>query len=251
LAAKASTLKLIAAALLLLASVAQAAQPQLPPRPKGAVADLAGVIAPDYEARMEDLSAELWRKAHAAVVVATLPNLGGEDIDDYASRLYEAWGLGTKGEDRGVLILLALAERRIRIEVGYGLEGLLPDGRVGQIIDEEALGAFREGDFGRGLYQAQAACARLIARQSGVTLSERHAPSQRRSGLAQGVFVLAFLLSLAAYALIFRQQRLRRSSWWGGGFGGGFGGGLGGGGFGGFGGFGGGMSGGGGASRGF
>lgn len=256
-AGRANIFRPIAAAVAALLCAGLALAASLPPRPQGAVADLAGVIAPEEEARMEELAGELWAKARAAVVVATLPDIGGENIDNYASRLYEAWGIGERGSDRGVLILLALAERRIRIEVGYGLEGLLPDGRVGQIIDEEALGALREGDYGRGLHQAQAACARIIAREAGVALSGQHLPPQRdKPGLSQVGFVAVFLLSLVVYVLILRYHRTRRSFWWGGPFGG-FGGGLGGGGFGGggfsggFGGFGGGMSGGGGASRGF
>jgi len=71
---------------------------------------------------MERLAGELLSKTGAAVVVATVPSTKGEDPDEYANRLYEAWGIGRKGDDRGVLVFLALEERRIRIETGYGLE---------------------------------------------------------------------------------------------------------------------------------
>jgi uncharacterized protein len=247
-------------ALFLLMPLAGAAA-ELPPRPTGPVADLAQVIGASERARMEALSLELWQKARAALVVATVPDMGGEDIEGYASRLYAAWGLGAKGRtgdaDRGVLILLAVAERRVRIEVGYGLEGILPDGLTGQILDEQALPSFRQSDFGRGLLRAELACARVIAKDAGVELSAKGEPQPVGRGLMSGgklFYLAAFIIFLLADMLIFRGYRSRRRFWWGGGGGmGGFGGGFGsGGGFGGgFGGFGGGMSGGGGASRGW
>ena len=241
---------------LLLAGPALAKAPELPPPPHAPVADLAGVIPAEYRSRMDGLSRELWQKAQAAVVVATVPDMGGEEIEEYANRLYSAWGIGQKGSDRGALILAAVSERRVRIEVGYGLEGILPDGRVGQILDDYTIPALRQGDYGRGLFQAQAACARIIAKDAGVTLSGQLAPEPTRpnKNVQDLIFLVAFLLSLAAWGLLVRNARRQRTFWGGGPWigGGGFGGGDFGGGFGGgFGGFGGGLSGGGGASRGF
>ncbi|MFH0809533.1 MAG: TPM domain-containing protein [Pseudomonadota bacterium] len=234
---------------LCLSSPAMAATPALPSRPDGPVADLAGVISPKYRQRMESLSRELWGATHASLVVATVPDMADENIDEYANKLYQAWGIGKKGEDRGLLILLSLAERRARIEVGYGLEPILPDGLTGQILDDEAIPAFHKGDYGRGLLQAEAACARVVARHANVELRGAAArePQPRRRRADRGIFILLFALAAVANWFIIRRRGSRGSGFFGGGMGGFGGGGFGGG----FGGFGGGMSGGGGASRGF
>ena len=97
------------------------------PKPVGAINDFAGVISPSYTRSMESLAREVLEKTKTSVVVVTMKEIGGDDPADYANRLYEAWGIGAKGEDKGVLIFLTIQERRIRIETGYGVEGILPD----------------------------------------------------------------------------------------------------------------------------
>ena len=134
--------------LLLAPAYASGADKQKFPRPSGAVNDFAGVIPADIKASMESLGSEILDKTGTAVVVATFSSLNGEDPDMYATDLYAAWGIGKKGEDKGVLIFLALKERRVRIETGYGVEGILPDGLVGEILDKHAIPYFKEGDFG-------------------------------------------------------------------------------------------------------
>jgi len=122
--------------LLLSSGLSQAQEPF--PAPRGAVNDFAGVISTADSARMEALCREVLEKTGAAVVVATFPTIGDNDVNDYANRLYSSWGIGKKG-DRGVLIVLFLSERKIRIETGYGVEGVLPDGRVGEILDQKVI----------------------------------------------------------------------------------------------------------------
>ena len=204
---------------------------------------------------MESLAREVLQKTGTAVVVATVPTVGDRVVDDYATRLYESWGIGKKGEDKGVLILLALKERRVRIETGYGVEGILPDGVVGEIIRLHVIPHLKQGDYGRGLLNAMTAVSDVIARNAGVTLTGRPQlqPAQPTGGVPVSPFTLILLAIVVMLMLFTRTGRqimalLILSSFGGGrGYGGGSSGGFGG--FsGGFGGFGGGMSGGGGAS---
>ena len=143
------------------------------PRPKGtAVNDFAGVIDPENSAKMESLAHEILQKTGASVVVATVATIGeNEDLRLYASGLYQAWGIGKKGEDKGVLIFLTVKERKIRIETGYGVEGILPDGLVGEILDKYVIPQLKAGETGKGMYNAMFACGAYIAKASGVELT--------------------------------------------------------------------------------
>ena len=143
------------------------------------VNDFAHVISASYERRMDALSREVLQKADAALVVATVEDMGGMQIDDYANRLYETWGIGRRGEDRGVLFLLTVQERRVRIEVGYGLEGILPDGLAGEILDQYAVPDFQQNNYGRGFYRSMLAVAGVIAKDAGVQITGAIAPRTR------------------------------------------------------------------------
>jgi len=228
------------------------------PSPRGGVNDFAGVISPEYRSRMESLSREVLEKTGTSVVVAVLPTLGGEELNDYTNRLYSAWGIGKKGQDKGVLIFLAVKERKLRIETGYGVEGILPDGLTGEIMDQYMIPPLRRGDYGAGLYNGLIAVSSVIAKDAGVQLTggperslARRAPPSRMKPLSPLTWVL---IVIAALFLFLTPQGRQMLPWLlflflsGSGRGGGGFGGFGGGGFGGFGG---GSSGGGGASRGF
>lgn len=225
------------------------------PSPRdAAVNDFANVIDAENAAKMEALAREILAKTGTAVVVATVPSIGeNEDYNMYANGLYKAWGIGKKGEDKGVLIFLTVKERKIRIETGYGVEGILPDGRVGEILDKYVLPFFKEGNYGKGLYNAMYACSAYIAKDANVQLSD--SPMPYRTTVRPGkrnisLFEIIFFLIAAALLLGTKTGRsmlpwllLLFLSGGRGGGGGGFGGG--------FGGFGGGGSGGGGAGRDF
>ena len=227
------------------------------PKPTGAVNDFAGVIPAQYKGPMENLAREVLEKTGTAVVVATVETLGDRDENEYANGLYSAWGIGKKGEDKGVLIFLAVKERRVRIETGYGVEGILPDGLVGEILDRYAIPRFKEGDYGKGLAETMAAVSAVAAKAAGVTLTGVQPQERRpaRTGRGMGIGQIVLLVLAIGFLLGTRQGRamlpwlllLMMSGGGGRRNGGGFGG-FGGGGFGGFGG---GSSGGGGASRGF
>ena len=227
------------------------------PKPGGLVNDFANVIPQSYEQKLTSITAELLNKTGIPVVLVTMPDIGGADYNDYANRLYEAWGIGKRGEDKGVLIFVTIKERKMRIEVGYGLEGILPDGLAGEIRDRYMTPYLKENRFGEGLLNGTLAISEIIAKDAGVKLTGQvpaRAPKKRRSSLSYFPLILIFLF------LMFGSRR-RTGSWifflpllmgglgprhGSGGFGGSFGG-FGGG----FGGFGGGMSGGGGAGGGF
>jgi len=224
------------------------------PTPQGAVNDFANVVDPDNLTRMEALAREVLQKTGTAVVVATIPTLGeGEEAGLYANGLYKAWGIGKKGEDKGVLIFLAVKERKIRIETGYGVEGILPDGLVSEIIDKYVVPQLKAGNYGVALYNAVAATSAYIAKDAGVQLSGSAAPSRTKARAEKkGFNVLGLIAFFVVAALLLGTKTGRSMLPWillmlmsGSGRGGGGGGGF----SGGFGGFGGGGSGGGGAGR--
>ena len=242
--------------LLLAPGFASALDKQKFPRPTGAVNDFANVITPDIRARMDSLSREILDKTHASVVVATFSSLNGEEPDMYATDLFAAWGIGKKGEDKGVLIFLAVQERKIRIETGYGVEGILPDGLVGSILDQYVLPYLKTGDYSQGLLNGLIAVGEVIAKDAGVKIGEgyqlKRPVQQRQQQRGSGLGALLLLVLIIIFALTpmgramlpwLLLSALSGGRVSGGGFGS-FGGG-------GFGGFGGGMSGGGGASRDF
>ncbi|MBI4633977.1 MAG: TPM domain-containing protein [Deltaproteobacteria bacterium] len=227
------------------------------PAPVGAVNDFAGVIRPEYAEKMELLASEVLDKTGTSMVVATVKTIGDNDPADYANRLYQAWGIGKKGENKGVLIFLALTERKVRIETGYGVEAILPDGRVGEILDSYVLPYLRKGDYSQGLSNAVTVVSAVVAKDAQVSLTGLPpvkkavtGREERRGGLLPliiGFIVISLLLgtSQGRAALPYILLMLIGGSGRGGGGGfGGFGGG-------GFGGFGGGASGGGGAGRDF
>jgi uncharacterized protein len=224
------------------------------PAPRGAVNDFAGVLSPGAAARMEALAAEILQKTGTAVVVGVFKSLDGDDPDQFANELYEAWGIGKKGEDKGVLIMLAVEERRVRIETGFGVEGILPDGLAGNILDRYVVPLLKQNRFDEGIFNAMAAVGQVIARDAGVEITGM-VQAQQRSSSGRRASPLSLLPLLIIFAILMCTRSGRRMlpllllmSLSGGRGGGGFGGG----GFsGGFGGFGGGMSGGGGAGRGF
>jgi uncharacterized protein len=224
------------------------------PKPRGFVNDFAGVIPDAEENRTEAICRELNQKTGAELAVVTVRELEGLTVETYANELFEDWGIGKKGEDNGVLILLAVTERKIWIEVGYGLEPVLPAGKAGGILDQYAMPFLSQNDFGNGLYAGASAVALTIAEDAGVTLtggipaSQRPASGRRVKGIGIVPIIIFIILMIVTRGRIL--PWLLFFMMMGGGRGGG--GSFGGGGFGGgFGGFGGGSSGGGGAGRSF
>lgn len=233
-------------------------QTQLPARTDRSVHDTAGVIEQTDAALMERLHRALFVKTGVAIVVMTVPRLDGEPIEDFAVRVGKEWGVGRKGADRGIVVALAIEERRVFIATGYGVEGFLPDGKVGGILDDEVLPDLRRSAWSVAMVRASAALVREAAVEYGVTIADLEQapaprPSHKPSALSR---MLPFLLLVVVIYIMIRHpwiffmlmnsgRRGGRGFRTGGFSGGGFGGGTG------FGGFGGGGFGGGGAGRGF
>lgn len=242
---------------LCLAYLPQFAHAQEFPEAKGYVNDYAHVLSAETWNKLTNLCREVEEKTGAQIAVVTIKSLGDYDASDYVNRLFEKWAVGKKGQDNGVMLFLALEERKVRIEVGYGLEGILPDAMAGRILDSFVVPEFRRGDYNNGMLAGSAAIAGIIAKDAGVEITGAVSPridrsrSRRRegSGFSLMQLLLLFLIfggSRWLWPLLFASTLGggRRGGDWHGGWGGGFGGG-------GFGGFGGGGSGGGGAGRSF
>jgi uncharacterized protein len=131
---------------ILLLSVAAWAEPVSQLKPTGYVNDFAHVLDPATKAQIEDVCLQIDQKAHAQIALVTINTLDDSDIEGYAVDLFHKWGIGDKSSNRGVLILYAIQDHHARIEVGYGLEPILPDGKVGG-FQREAIPLMRSGDY--------------------------------------------------------------------------------------------------------
>ncbi|MCU0586081.1 MAG: TPM domain-containing protein [Desulfobacterales bacterium] len=129
---------------------------------KGRVNDYAGMLAPDTERRLESLMKELEERDSTQVVVLTIPSLDGESIEAFSIKVAERWKIGRKGLDNGVILVVAAGDRKVRIEVGYGLEGRLTDLVAGRIIRERIVPEFRAGRFDQGVLNGVAALAEVV-----------------------------------------------------------------------------------------
>jgi uncharacterized protein len=232
----------------------------LPP-PTNYVNDFAAVLSPATQADLNRLCLQVDRQAHAQIAVVTIKSLDGEPIENFATALEDKWKVGKKGTDRGLLLIFAINDRKYRVEVGYGLEGILPDGKVGD-IGRQIVPYLQRNDYDDAITVAVQQVAGVIAADGGVTLNTgarpTYAPPPQARPLSLGeLLVLGVVLLLVIFVLArFGGSGLLGfliGMFLGGGGGGGRGGGGGwggggGGGDGGFGGFGGGSSGGGGAS---
>lgn len=249
---------ILLAIVLLAATLANAQKPQSLPQPTDYVSDLAGVLSQETRQKLNLLAGEVEQKTGAQIAVVTVKSLEEEEASQYANELFKIWGIGGKKNDRGILILLAPNERKYWTEVGYGLEPIINDAKVGS-FGREMAPDLKAGDYNSALTLLATRVAQTIAADAGVTLTGVPDLPRRRQqdGRVSSLFVFLFILFIII--MISRAGRRRGGRWMGpmifpgGGFGGGgFGGGgwSGGGGFGsgsGFGGFGGGSSGGGGA----
>jgi len=160
----------------------------IPAQPKHYVTDLADVIDAELETRLNELLQELEKKTSAQMAVLTLGTTAGESIESFSLRTANKWALGQKDKDNGVLITVAIHDRKWRIEVGVGLENVLPDSFCAKTAQDEFTSRFRAGDFGEGLYQGALRLAKRIGEDVGVVLLE---PNSSASA-SEGNWVLLF-----------------------------------------------------------
>jgi len=220
-----------------------AAQPQFP-KLTGRVVDAANILPPDVEARLDQKLAALEQQSRRQLVVATIPDLQDYDISDYGYQLGRAWGIGSKERNDGALLIVAPKERKLRIEIGYGLEGVLTDGLSSLIINQTIVPRFKAGDMPGGIEAGTDAIIKQLtlpdeeARKIAAEAAARP-KSDSGGGFPVIFFVLFFLFFILPMIRSFAGggRRYRRSGLpgvivWPGGFGGGgSGGGWGGGGF--------------------
>jgi uncharacterized protein len=249
--------------LLLLLAIAAPASAQDFPKLTGRVVDAADLLTNDQEAALTQKLQALENSTHRQLVVATVPDLQGYPIEDYGYKLGRAWGIGQKQANNGVILLISKNDKKIRIEVGYGLEPILTDAYSGEIIRDQITPAFKQGDFAGGINAGVDAIAQQL--QAPPEEQEKRVQQavarQTNAHHSSGSFVPLIFWAIILLFIVIPAIRGRRygrrfgSRWpvviWGPGLGGGWGGGSSGGGWGGFsGGGGGGFSGGGGSSGG-
>ncbi|GBE05114.1 MAG TPA: TPM domain-containing protein [Nitrospirae bacterium] len=232
-----------------LSAVISSAEITLPDKPFRHVVDLAGIINDNVESNLNRYLLELEQKTTAQMVVLTIQSLEGESLEDFSLQVaHDKWKLGQKGKDNGVLLLVSLQDRKYRLEIGYGLEGILPDGLAGQIGRDYLVPYFRKGDYSTGIFTASLAVISLISSEAGVEITgmpslrsrttASYGSQQRgKPAILNTIFLILFFIGVIYLAI--KHPRLfmfllimsmmgggRRGSW--GGSGGGFGGGGGG-----------------------
>ncbi len=215
------------------------------------VNDFANVISNADEEKMQQQGEALFKECGAQVVVVTVKSLNGEDLESYSLNLARSWRIGSDKNDDGILLLLAVDERKVRIEVGYGLEGALPDSKTGKILDTYGVDRFKKNDFSTGLAAVYDSLVNEVYIEKGLDPADGYTPVEDYSLTTKEKVITYGIIALIVLAFIFtnRGKRKRGFVYYGGGFGGGgfSGSGSSGGGFSG----GGGSFGGGGSSRGF
>jgi uncharacterized protein len=180
----------------------------------GRVVDGAGILSADTEQDLTRLLEGYERARRTQIVVATVADLGGADIETYGYQLGRQWGIGQRGENSGVILLIAPAERAVRIEVGYGLEGELTDALASVIVNERILPAFRTGQFDRGVRDGVAG---IIAALGGeYPVAAREPRRDIRTSIPVGVFWLFMILILVGgLGRGRRGRRIARAAAWG------------------------------------
>lgn len=226
---------------------------EIPVLPAAPVVDLAGIIDNDAESKLNRYLRELETKTGAQMAILTIDSLEGQALEELSITIaHDQWKLGQKGKDNGVLVVVALNDKKYRIEIGYGLEGLLPDSLVGAIGRQYLVPSFKRGDYSTGIFAVAVVMANEIARDAGVEITglpavKKAYPANKRNkspGVLGKIFSLLFLVIMVILFiknprlfltyLLFSSMGGRGGHW--GGSGGGFGGGGFGGGGGGFGG---------------
>ena len=136
------------------------------------VNDFAGVIDKETEEELQIIGESLYKQTTAQVVVVTVESLDGHDVEEYALELGREWGVGSEENDNGVVLLLSESDRKVTIQIGYGLEGCLPDGKTGRILDEYAIPYLSNDDFSTGLADTYKVLVSAVCEEYGVELSD-------------------------------------------------------------------------------
>jgi uncharacterized protein len=163
--------------------ISSTAAAQTFPKATGRVNDFANVIDPATEAALDRDLDQLEQKTSSEIAVATVESLNGMSVEEYANKLFKEWGVGQAKQDNGVLVVVAPNEREMRIEVGYGLEGVLPDGLAGQVIRDDFTPRFKEGDYSGGIRNGVAHLVAIVEKHQVLTPEELE--KLKRSGVPE------------------------------------------------------------------
>jgi len=209
-----ASLMLSLAAFLSLVIVMQTAQAQSFPALTGRVVDAANILSPAQEVSLDAKLTRLEQQSHRQLVVATIPDLQGYEIADYGFRLGDHWGIGDKQRDDGVILIIAPKDRRVRIEVGYGLEGILPDIIAGRIIRDSIVPHFKQNDYPGGVSAGVDAISKVLmlppdeARKL-ADQAKKQEQEKQSGGNGQVLFVGLFILFFFILPMLMRGRRGR------------------------------------------
>jgi uncharacterized protein len=172
------------------------------PQPQGYVNDFAQLFSPTFRSELETDLQNFEKETTAEIAITTIGSLEGNTIENYAVSLFEQWQIGKKEKDNGILVLIAKEERKIRIEVGYGLEPVVTDGRAGRIIREQITPAFREGNYDQGVAEAVVLLEQYIRSDeapSALEQAQEEVQEKVLSSLPLMIFGIAFLLYFSSF----------------------------------------------------
>lgn len=217
---------LIALAALLLAGAAAAQD--YPARPDGPVYDGAEILSPETVAQLDAALRDYNRETGRAIIVATVPDLGGNSIESYATGLFTDWGIGGAERDMGLLLLVARDDRKVRIEVGYGLHGYFGGIMAGRVINDTITPRFKEGNFDAGVTDGVAAILAHLAKspEDAIAIEEAAKAAEEQRARSDGGFPIGGLIWLGFIFFFFilpilgargrrRRYRNRRKGPWG------------------------------------
>ncbi|WP_448662395.1 TPM domain-containing protein [Sphingomonas sp. CJ20] len=219
-----SLVRVLLALLLALVPITAQAQPTFP-KLTGRVVDAANLLSPAQEAELTALSETVEKASTRQLVVATIPDLQGYPIEDYGYQLGRAWGIGQKGSNNGIMLIVAPNERKVRIEVGYGLEPIMTDAMSSTIVNDTILPRFKAGDMAGGIVAGaqaigaqmklplEAAEARAKAEADKAAAQAPARRQQRSGGFPLGLLFWGIILLFVLIPMLTRGSKRRRGPW--------------------------------------
>jgi len=189
---------------LLLATVVSAA----PYEPINYVSDYANVITPDWEAQINDLAAVIEQNSTVEVAVLTVPSLKGQNSESLAVEVFQDWGIGKSDVDNGLLLLIAVEDKQWKVEIGYGLEGVITDAMAGRFGRDALVPNFQAGEYGKGVYE-------FVQKVDSVVKGEPEVVRQDTTSGEAGANWLLFLFIAATFIISAATKKTPTKTRWG------------------------------------
>jgi len=205
---------ILVALLLMIVAGSALVSAQTFPDYQGFVNDYAGLLSTNAKAQLDAKLTQLEKDTSAEVAVVTIKSLEGDSVEDYAVRLFEKWGIGKKDKNNGVLLLVALDDRKMRIEVGYGLEPVITDGRAGRIRDEQILPRFKADDYEGGIIAGVDAIEQYIRTGTPPAPLEENPVKSMFGGFEIAFFILTFI-TVYLFGFMARSKSIWLGGIWG------------------------------------